>query len=176
MYKTTNIPVPSVMTSKGLRYPNVPGGKDSINSLEDFLRIGRGIALYIDGPKYDPMENILKSRVLQNMLMGDKTRAQSELNGIFASLYKCKNDTREVSLEIRMAESDERRLELEEEKRQLENESWPSIAIDIASWWAKYVDESTGRDKITQIERDYDPQNLAMSESLLRRYIKGVLT
>jgi hypothetical protein len=113
---------------------------------------------------------------MQNVSIGSVQDAEEKLNEIFKSLYKCKNDTREISLEIRMAESDEYRSKLEEEKRQIEYESWPSIAIDIASWWANYVDKPTGTAKIEQIKRDYDPQNLAMSESLLRRYIKSVLT
>jgi len=161
MYKTTNIPTPSVMTNKGLQYPNVPGSKDSINSLKDFLSVGRSIALYTEGPKYDPMENVLKGRAIQNVVMGDEKRATLELNEIFKSLYAIKNDVRNC--------------QTQEELEQLEHESWPSVAIDIASWWAKYVDEPTGRAKIAQIERDYDPQNLSMSESLLRRYIKSVI-
>ena len=189
MYKTTNLPTPK-MTPKGMQYPNEPGSEGSINSIDDFLLVGRSIALYIDGPKYDPMENILKGRAMQNVSIGSVQDAEEKLNEIFKSLYKCKNDTREISLEIRMAESDKYRSELEEEKRQIEYESWPSLRDDMVDWWKKYVDPNVKFEKTDQdpnlgaepSRADFyartgytrDPED--MSESLLRRYIKSVLT
>jgi len=175
MFKTTNLPVPK-MTPRGLRYPNNPGEKGSINSLKDFIDFALGIIQSVGDTKYPMDRPEYEDKTLQNVSDDQSEKAKEKLRPIFDAIYKMRDAFRTVE---NYAEVD--KLLLQE---------WPSLRDDMVDWWKKYVDPNVKFEKTDQdpnlgaepSRADFyartgytrDPED--MSESLLRRYIKSVLT
>ena len=143
----------------------------TVEELIDFEEVSYGMTY--PPARYYGNEMQIQNVIFKNVKMGNPVSAKKELENIFRSINKARHYLTDLYRGSPQGGGDPR---VAAERNEFDQITWPSIATDIATWWSKYVDEAEGNARIAQIERDYDPQNFAMAESLLRHYVKNIIT